>query len=469
MVMFVGREKEISELEKLYQTKTFQFVALYGRRRVGKSTLISHFTQTRRTIYFTAIESGSRRNLELFSKTVMELRGVRGDAAFSRWEQAFDEIASLAKSNERLILVIDEYPYLAQAERSISSILQLYCDTIFKNTSIMIILCGSSMSFMENQVLGYQSPLYGRRTAQMKIEAFDYRDAAAFVSQYSLEEKALVYGITGGVPKYLELFNDSVSLKKNIIKNFLSPTGYLYEEPANLLKQELREPVKYNLIIEAAAKGATRLNEIADKTGLDSSAASIYINSLISLGIMQKETAITEEKNKRKTLYRLADSMFIFWYRYLFGAGFSILSGDAESLYEAEIEPDLSRYMGAIFETMCSDYLGRLNSATNKVLPFKIRQLGRWWGTNPHTKTEEEIDIVGINEKLSSALFCECKYRNQLTDIKILNSLIAKAELWKGYAHRYFMLFSRKGFTREVHAAAKQAGNVLLATLEEMY
>jgi AAA+ ATPase superfamily predicted ATPase len=401
----------------------------------------------------------------------MKLRGFQGDAVFSSWEQAFDEITSLAKDNlrNRLILVIDEYPYLAQAERSISSILQFYCDTVFKNIPVMIILCGSSMSFMENQVLGYQSPLYGQRTAQMKIEAFDYRDAAAFVPHYSFEEKALVYGITGGVPKYLELFDDSTNLKKNVIKNFLTPVGYLYEEPKNLLKQELREPVKYNLIIEAAAKGATRLNEIADKTGLNSSAASIYINTLISLGIMKKETAITEEKNKRKTLYCLADSMFIFWYRYIFGSEFSIMSGDAESLYDTEIEPDLNSYMGAIFETMCLDYLGKLNGITNKLLPFKIRELGRWWGTNPHTKTEEEIDLVGINEKLSSALFCECKYRNRLTDITILDSLIAKAKLWKNYKHKYFMLFSKAGFAKEVHSAAKQTGNVLLVTLKEMY
>jgi AAA+ ATPase superfamily predicted ATPase len=469
--MFIGRKKELSELEKLYKANAFQFVAVYGRRRVGKSALISHFTQTRRAIYFTAIESGGRRNLELFSKAVMKLRGFQGDAVFSSWEQAFDEIASLAgnKLRNRLILVIDEYPYLAQAERSISSILQFYCDRVFKNTTVMIILCGSSMSVMENQVLGYQSPLYGRRTAQMKIEPFDYQDAAAFVPQYSFEEKALVYGITGGVPKYLELFDDSMSLKKNILKNFLSPVGYLYEEPANLLKQELREPANYNLIIETAARGATRLHEIADKTGLASSAASIYINTLISLGIMKKETAITEENNKRKTLYRLADSMFIFWYRYIFRSGFSIIINDAEYLYDTEIEPDLNSYMGAVFETMCLDYLGKLNSITNKILPFKIRQIGRWWGANPHTKTEEEIDLVGINEKLSSVLFCECKYRNRLTDATVLDSLVAKAELWKEYKHKYFMLFSKEGFAEEVRSAAKRAGNVSLVTLEEMY
>jgi AAA+ ATPase superfamily predicted ATPase len=466
--MFIGREKELQELEKLYKTKTFQFVILYGRRRVGKSTLSSQFAQHKQMVYFTAIESDGKRNLELFSRMVMKLRGVQSEAAFSSWEQAFDETADLARN--RLVLVIDEYPYLAQAERSISSILQQYCDTTFSKLPLMIILCGSSMSFMENQVLGYQSPLYGRRTAQIKIEPFGYREAADFVPNYSLEQKALTYGISGGTPKYLELFDDSLSLKNNIINNFLTPAGYLYEEPSNLLKQELREPVKYNLIIEAVAKGATRMNDISTKTGLDSSAVSNYINSLISLGIMQRETAVTEEKNKRKTLYRLADPMFIFWYRYVLGNEFSIVTGDAESLYDTEISGDLNHFMGPLFEKMCAEYLGRLNAASqDKKLPFKIRQMGRWWGSNPATKTEEEIDLVGINEPLSSALFCECKYRNQPVEVSVLTALREKAERWQKYKHKYFMVFSKGGFSREMQAAAGDTGNVRLVKLEEMY
>jgi AAA+ ATPase superfamily predicted ATPase len=319
------------------------------------------------------------------------------------------------------------------------------------------------MSFMETQVLGYQSPLYGRRTAQMKMEPFAYREAAAFVPGYSLDQKAHVYGITGGIPKYLELFEDSRSLKKNIIKNFFTPTGYLYEEPENLLKQELREPVKYNQIIEAVAKGASRLHEIAAKTSLDSGAVSKYISSFISLGIREKETAITEEKNKRKTIYRLADTMFIFWYRYVLGNDFSILNGSVESLYEEELKGDLSRFMGPIFERMCAQYLGIC-----KELPFPIRALGRWWGANPATKTEEEIDLLGINESLSSALFCECKYRNEKTDISVLNALIAKSERWH-YHHKYYMLFSKAGYSAGLKNFIALRKDVFLITLEDMY
>ena len=306
--MFAGRERELEELENLYKTKTYQMIIVYGRRRVGKSTLITEFARNKRCVFFTAAETDSKRNLEAFSRAAMKLKSVRG-AFFSGWEQAFDEVASLAQ--KPLIMVVDEYPYLAQAEPGISSILQHYCDTAFKNIPLMIILCGSSMSFMENQVLGYQSPIYGRRTAQMKIGPFSYRESAAFVPRYSITDKALTHGVTGGIPKYLELFDDSISVKHNIVKLFLSTAGFLYEEPSNLLKQELREPIKYNLIIEAVAKGSTRLNDIATKTGLESSAVSNYITSLISLGIMRKETALTEEKNKKK-------HYTFFWIRCLF-------------------------------------------------------------------------------------------------------------------------------------------------------
>jgi len=183
---------------------------------------------------------------------------------------------------------------------------------------------------------------------------------------------------------------------------------------------------------------------------------------------MRKEMALTEEKNRKKTLYALSDTMFVFWYRYVMGNEFVIQSYDAESLYDHEIEPDLNCFMGKIFEAMCSEYLSILNSRKDSSLPFKIRQLGRWWGTNPLTRSEEEIDIVGINEKQSRALFCECKYRNELMDIQVLNALINKAERWT-YNHKYYLLFSRSGFTKGLLASAQKSSNIQLVSLKDMY
>jgi len=462
-IMLFGRKKELAELENIYNSSSFEFVAVYGRRRVGKSALIGHFAKDKRTVFFTAIEADGKRNLMLFSQAVLKCAGVLAEASFENWESAFEYVKNMA--NKRLILVIDEYPYLAQAEKSMSSILQKYCDIAFKNTRLMIILCGSSMSFMENQVLGYKSPLYGRRTAQMKIEPLDYLDSAKFVPKYSLEHKAIVFGLSGGIPKYLELFDDSIPLRKNIIRNFFSTSGYLYEEPSNLLKQELREPQKYNSIIEAIATGASKLNDIATKTGLESSTASVYISSLISLGIVNKEGAITEEANKRKTLYSLADTMFLFWYRHVFGNQFSVISGNAESFYDMEINSGLQQFMGYIFEKICREYL-KIQNSLNK-LPFPLTQIGWWRGTNQQTKSEAEIDIVGINKKQNSVLLCECKFRNAKTDLAVLKDLQDKSFHFADYANKHFMLFSKSEFTSSLRQ--HKSNNVHLVGISSVY
>jgi AAA+ ATPase superfamily predicted ATPase len=455
---FVGREKELKALNACHASGKFEFAVLYGRRRIGKSTLLTRFLEGKRGIYWTAVETDTERNLALFSKAVLAASGLNTEGTFASWEAAFDQVASLA--SERLVLVIDEYPYLAESNRSISSILQLYCDTHFKRSKLMLVLCGSSMSFMENQVLGYQSPIYGRRTMQMKVEPFGYRDSALFVPRYSLEQKALVYGLTGGVPKYLELFSDTKSIQQNVIENYLTSTGYLYEEPLNLLKQELREPMKYNAIIEAVALGSSKLNEIATKTHQETSATSLYTSSLVSLGILRKEQAVGEERNKRKTLYSLADTMFRFWYRFVFTNSFSVLSGASEALYEREIEPMLPQFMGAIFETMCKEFLAAENAAGR--LPFVLRQIGRWWNN------AEEIDIVALGQK-NEALFGECKFTKGKVGAEVYETLLTRAAIFGLPPQSEFFLFSKQGFAAPFAAKVKELRNVRLVGLKEMY
>lgn len=281
-------------------------------------------------------------------------------------------------------MVIDEYPYLAASERSISSLLQSYIDNYFINTNLFMILCGSSMSFMENQVLGYQSPLYGRRTAQFKINSFDYYTASQFVKRYNEYEKAIIYGITGGVPKYLELVDDAETLKENIIALFLKPNAYLFEEPSNLLKQELREPAIYNAIIEVIASGALRMNDISNKVGLESGQVSTYIKSLISIGVIKKELAITDEKNRKRTLYRLEDTMFSFWYRYIPSNLMLVLGGDSEIAYDEFVKPNINNFMGYVFEEMCKQYLQKINR--EGLWQIRFSKLGRWWGNDPKNK-----------------------------------------------------------------------------------
>lgn len=282
--MFVGRETELEKLNGLYAGDRFECVVIYGRRRVGKTSLIHEFIQGKEAIFFTGLESDDRENLEHLSRSIVNPPFGEGPAPiFSSYQEALDAVHERA-TKERLILVIDEYPYLAGAYRGISSLLQAQIDHKFKGGRLFLILCGSSMSFMENQVLGYKSPLYGRRTAQMQIRPFGFFETRLFFTGFPPEDLAGIYGITGGVPQYLARMDDSLSLAENIRRNFLDPSAYLFEEPGNLLKQEVREPAGYNAILRAIATGSTRNAEIATKVSMESSACSAYLKNLIALG-----------------------------------------------------------------------------------------------------------------------------------------------------------------------------------------
>ncbi|MCL2878460.1 MAG: ATP-binding protein, partial [Acidobacteria bacterium] len=266
--MFIGREKETGTLNRHYESGNFEFITIYGRRRVGKTTLITEFCKGKKTILFPALESSAKNNLAALSAAIFSCTNpeMSSPPVFEGFQQAFAHIAGLAKT-ERVILVIDEFPYLAESDRSISSVLQNTIDHKFKDTQLMLILCGSSMSFMEKQVLNYNSPLYGRRTAQIKLLPFRYFVAAKWFPSYSPEEQALAFAALGGIPMYLERFSNNKDVFQNILDSIMHTDAVLFEEPSNLLKQELREPQTYNAIITAIAAGKTKLSEISSAVG----------------------------------------------------------------------------------------------------------------------------------------------------------------------------------------------------------
>lgn len=463
--MFVGRRQELSKLNMMYESDQFEFAVIYGRRRVGKTTLIREFCKGKNAIYFIAREANELINLENFSIDVFAVtsKESEGNVYFPNWEKAFDYIYQIS-CNERIILVIDEYPYLAQSNRAISSIIQAHVDMSLKESKLFLILCGSSMSFMEYQVLGYKSPLYGRRTAQFKIKPFSYYESAELLVGFNAEEQAVLFGITGGVPDYLARIRLNLSVKENIKDLFLSESGHLFEEPVNLLKQELREPATYNGIIAAIANDASKLNEIATKNRLESNKCAKYISALIALGIIKKEKPLTEEES-RKSIYLLDDQMFRFWFRFIPGNMSGIVTGLSDIVYDKAVAPQLSVYMGRIFEQICTQYLVRENAKL--ALPFVFGRIGKWWGNNPQKKRQEEIDILAIDE--DKVIFGECKWRNEPTGEGVLNELIEKSELFKQYKSKYYFLFSKNGFTKELKELAANMKNVDLVDLKRIY
>ena len=460
--MFIGREREVAALDRLYESNKFEFAVIYGRRRVGKTALINHFIDNKEAIYFMGVESNEKQNLENFSKSIIEYSsGIEAETSFLSFQAALEYVFKLAEK-KRFILAIDEYPYVARSSKSLASTLQLLIDK-YKNTSkLMLILCGSSMSYMEDEVLAYKSPLYGRRTAQMKIFPFSFDEACRYLKNYSDEDKALAYGIVGGTPQYLLQMDDRLSIEDNIKNTYLNPISFLYEEPTNLLKQEVREPAIYTAIITAIAVGASRMSDISNKVGEDSNICANYLKSLINLGIVKKETPYGE-KTSRKSIYSIEDNMFRFWYRFVPNNNSVIMRGAADIVYR-RIEPQLSEYMGAVFEEICKQYLWKLLLDGNS--PVEFSELGRWWGNDPIEKKQTEIDIMGEQDK-QTALFGECKWTNEKVDLGVLETLIKRSKLFS-YINVHLFLFSRSGFTKGCIDKANELGNVSLVTYADM-
>ena len=462
--MFIGRHYELSEMERHYSAQGFKFVVIYGRRRVGKTALIMEFTKNKDSIFYISIEQNDKAALEDFSAKVLERFPAASTMleSFPSWDKAFSYISAQAGST-RIVLAIDEYPYLASSNPSISSVLQKRIDTEFKFTNLFLILCGSSMSFMENQVLGYKSPLYGRRSAQFRIEPFDYYDAGLFFQNWTNEDKMTAYAVCGGIPQYLNAFADHDDAMDGIYECFLKKSGVLYEEPANFLKQELREPAVYNTLIASIAGGATKLNQISTKSGEENKKCSKYLKSLLDLHVIHKEHPYGA-KAERNHIYLLRDNMFRFWHRFIPQNVTNIESGLGRHVLESRIMPNMPAYIGHIFEDACRDFLKRQNGSGG--LPFMFDGIGRWWGTNPSTKSQEEIDILADAD--DKAIFGECKWHSAEVGVKLLSELQRKSGIFKRYSEIYYCIFSKSGFKSELKVLA-ESGKICLIDLNALY
>ena len=462
--MFVGRQRELSHLSERFDSNKFEFAIIYGRRRVGKTTLINEFVRGKECITYSATETNEKQNLEALSRSIYALSDDFNDSAgaFPDFQAAFETVFRISEKR-RIVFVIDEYPYLAACSKGIASILQVLIDRNHKQSKLFLILCGSSMSFMENQVMGYQSPLYGRRTCQYKIMPFDFFETRDYFPKFNSEDLAVIYGVTGGIPLYLSFMNENISVEENIKNNFLTPNAYLFEEPSNLIKQECRDASQYNSIISAISAGASRLSEICSKTGLSTSLATDYLNKLIGLGIIKKETPFTAV-NSKKSVYLLDDFMFRFWYRFVVDNISAINRGLTDIVYD-RIRPLIPGYMGAVFEEICKQYLWKLNSECKAPVPFT--DLGRWWGNNPIEKSEAEIDIIA-SDNSDSAILCECKWTGEKVDQAVLETLLMRGKLFS-YKERHYYLFAKNGFTEGCIKGADAVGNTNLVSFKEIF
>ena len=455
-LMFIGRERELKYLNEFYNKPGVGMTVIYGRRRIGKSTLISEFVKDKKKIFYTATKVGKERNLELFSQQVLqELMPNIEDIGF----QSLDSVFNFINKNigdEKLILVIDELPYWAEKDESLLSVLQKYIDTIWKDINLKIILCGSSLSFMENKVLSEKSPLFGRRDSQIKLDAFDYLDSAKFVSNYSNEDKAICYGVTGGVAKYLSMIDSSIDIHENIVNLFFKTNGYLYDETRNLLTQEFSDVTIVNNIIEQIAAGENTLNTIAGKIHEKEPTVIYSLDKLISVGLIEKKKCITDEKNKKKTRYVLKDHMFKFWYEFIPKATSVIEMGQGEFYYQKAVKPYLHLFMGSIFENMCQYYT--LKKGITGEFGCFVTSVGTWWcqekikDKDGCTRIQpKDIDVVAISD----------------IDKNIYETLIRRSKLITKYKVSKYILFSLSGYTDWFDSLKDK--DVLLLTLDSLY
>lgn len=463
--MFVGRKDELNTLESLWAKDSFQMVVIYGRRRVGKTTLISQFVNNKRVLSFTALEQSDQNNLSDLSLKIQQFFSLPQTGSFASWQEAINYIGERAQTDP-FVFVFDELPYAVQRNASIPSILQIAIDQVFKDSQAMIILCGSNQGAMESKVLGRKSPLYGRRTAKIELQPLGFRDAAKMLGNVTPQEAFEYYACFGGVPYYLDQVDRTLSFKENIAKLYFEPSGFLYEEPMGLLRQELSEPATYNSILRAIANGATKQSAIADKTGVQATTLTRYLKTLISLGIIERAVPYGEnpDKSKRGT-YRIKDACCDFWFRFVMLYTQEIESGLGSMVASAIKPDDYSNYLGRRFERLCAEWLSE--QARKGALPFLALSVSSWWGTDSAKREETDIDALAANNKTKQLLLGECKYRNNFNETEAIEKLMDKKSLVKGYSAEWFYLFTKKAVSKKT--AEKYGDAVQFVTVKDIY
>lgn len=444
--MFYGRDDEMGELNRRYYSRGFQFIPIYGRRRVGKTALIDEFIKDKIAIKFTAVKGSYSTNMRLLTSIVL---GVKNAPAMN-----FEDILEVIHDKygvSRYVFVIDEFPYLVKSEESVTGILNNFIES-HQDSDAFIILSGSSMNIMKNQILGKQSPLYGRRTGQIKLSPFLFVDTKQFLPGYSDEERMIVYGLVGGIPWYLSFFDSGKSLKENIIENLINPYAVLNKEATLLFSEEFESPVAYYDVISSIAKGHNRVGEIASDAGLETSRISVLLKELIMLEIIEKRRPIDDPKSKR-TIYRIRDQYLRAYFSFIYPDKVEVSKARSEEAY-AEMMGDMETYMGHVFEEVCSEYVGRF-----------CREVGTWWGTDPATRMKEEIDIAAFDK--GGMVLCECKYRSEPTGKDVVETLLRRSGLVKSSLPKRLMVFSRSGFSEEAIRLADSSG-VELYTFEDI-
>ena len=460
MQKFIDREHEMNTLQSEYLREGSSLVVLYGRRRVGKTTLISEFIKNKPALFFLASEESETQNIAAFKDKAADFINndlLRG-ASVSKWDVIFKAIMD-THFDAKPIIAIDEFQYLGKSNPSFPSVFQRIWEEILKDKSVMVILCGSLISMMESQTLAYNSPLYGRRTAQIRLKQISFKDYKKFFPNKTENKLIEMYAVTGGVPKYIELFSASDDIYTAIEKNILTASSYLYDEPHFLLQQEVQDIGSYFSLIKAIAAGNSKLSAIASVLELKATGITKYLKTLIDLDILEREVPITEEnpEKSKKGLYKITDNYIRFWFAFIYPNMSFIESGNKKIVMDKIKKGFVSRHAAFVYEDICREKMWELNA--EGTWPFYFSKIGKYWNN------KSEIDIAAIDEEGDNLILGECKYWSEPVGINILTALEKKASevAWhKGSRRTWYVLFGANGFTPQLQDLAKVRSDVLL-------
>jgi AAA+ ATPase superfamily predicted ATPase len=459
MKKFINRSKELDFLEKQYREQNSSLVVIYGRRRIGKTALIKKFIQHKPAIYFLASEEAENQNIEYFKKAVgnflknsliERLSGVG-------WDDIFDVIVN-SKIDKKVVIVFDEFQNLCKTNPAFASVVQRIWDEKLKNHSFMLILSGSLVGMMQEHALSYSSPLYGRRTGQIKLKQFSFKDAKEFFPEVSDDQFIWIYSIVGGVPKYLEMFKFEGDIYKAIEENILSRQSFLYEEPVFLLEKEVHEVGSYFSIIKSIALGNHKLSQIAQSLSVAQTKLTKYLNTLMDLDIVRREVPITEEypEKSKRGLYFINDNFIDFWFKFVYPYREQLELDNTKYVVENIKSKIVTNHISFVYEEICRQIL--MDLIKTKEIDIKLDRVGKWWDS------KSEIDIVGIGKNTGHVVFGECKYSQSVVDIDVFFNLKKKAENVKVFPDQkeLYILFSRMGFSERLLEFAKETKNLIL-------
>lgn len=438
---------------------------IYGRRRIGKTALIQKFCEGKPVFFYTARAWKDAFQLEAFSEAVGTFNH-NAQQRFLDWPAALRALTSLP-CDSRLVIVIDEFQYIAKERPSVLSELQVLWDEELSRKNIFLILCGSAVSFIAKEVLGEKNPLYGRARTIMKVRPLPFQITAQFVPQCKADDVFRGYAVLGGIPYFWQDINPQRSLTENLASNLLRESGFLNDEAQSVLRQEFRDPSTYNAILQAIAFGATSRHEIAQKSLADTRNLSKYLTVLEDMDLIEREFSVFsgagDLSNASRGLYRISDHYLKFWFRFLSKNPVPIMTrAEALSEWHALVEPFFAEFASGAFEEVCQQYLVRLRYAGQ--LHFRPTEMGRWWAKNV------EIDIVGADHERRHCLVGECKYRNEKVTLKVLRSLQAKCAHLPVRDETVFdyWLFSRSGFDDALKALAERDPYLHLVGMDEL-